>query len=136
MIEQYFQSILDLLASLPFVSASDINLEKRGELVGFVRGRVEFQDGSSLLFFRELIDMRLPLQKVMYAYHYQKADGVLVFAMTIPHTMNLSLHSHTISICRPEAWKRLTCLRWSRFYVRSKRLFSILQNRSRSCGFP
>ena len=78
MIEQYFQSILDLLASLPFVQSSDVNLEKRGELVGFVRGRVEFRDGSSLLFFRELIDMRLPLQKIMYAYHYQKADSTLI----------------------------------------------------------
>ena len=79
MIEQYFQSILDLLASLPFVESSDVNLEKRGELVGFVRGRVDFRDSFSLLFFRELIDMRLPLQKIMYAYHYQKADGTLIF---------------------------------------------------------
>jgi len=79
LIEEYFQSILDLLASLPFVESSDVNLDKRGELVGFVRGRVEFQDGSSLLFFRELIDMSLSEQKVMYAYHYQKADGTLIF---------------------------------------------------------
>lgn len=79
MIEQYFQTILDLLASLPFVESSDVNLEKRGELVGFVRGEVEFQDDSSLLFFRELIDLRLPMQNVMYAYHYQKADGTLIF---------------------------------------------------------
>ncbi len=78
MIEQYFQSLLDLLASLPFVEAPDVNLEKRGELVGFIRGEVEFSDGSAL-FFRELIDLRLPLQKVMYAYHYQRADGSLVF---------------------------------------------------------
>lgn len=79
MIEQYFQSILDLLASLPFVESSDVNLDKRGELIGFVRGRVEFQDGSSLLFFRELIDLNTPLKKIMYAYHYQKADGTLLF---------------------------------------------------------
>jgi len=79
LIEKYFQSLLDLLASLPFVDSSDINLEKRGDLVGFVRGEVEFRDGSSLLFFRELIDLRLPMQKVMYAYHYQKADGTLIF---------------------------------------------------------
>ncbi len=79
MIEQYFQSLLDLLASLPFVESSNVNLEKRGDLAGFIRGEVEFKDGSSLLFFRELIDLRLPLQKVMYAYHYQKADGTLIF---------------------------------------------------------
>jgi hypothetical protein len=79
LIEEYFQSILDLLSDLPFVSSSDVNFEKRGDLAGFVRGRVEFQDGSTLLFFRELIDLRLPLQKIMYAYHYQKADGALIF---------------------------------------------------------
>lgn len=79
MIEQYFQSILDLLASLPFVESSNVNLEKRGDLAGFIRGEIEFRDGSSLLFFRELIDLRSPLQKIMYAYHFQKADGALIF---------------------------------------------------------
>lgn len=79
MIERYFQSILNLLAALPFVESSNVNLEKRGDLAGFIRGEVEFSDGSSLLFFRELIDLRPPLQKVMYAYHYQKKGGVLIF---------------------------------------------------------
>lgn len=79
MIEQYFQSMLVLLATLPFVESSNVNLEKRGDLAGFIRGEVEFRGGSSLFFFRELIDLRLPLQKVMYAYHYQKADGELIF---------------------------------------------------------
>jgi hypothetical protein len=67
LIEPYFQSLLDLLVSLPFVESSDVNLEKRGELVGFIRGEVGFSN-NSILFFRELIDLRLPLQKVMYAY--------------------------------------------------------------------
>lgn len=99
MIEQYFQSMLDLLASLPFVESSNVNLEKRGDLAGFIRGEVEFRDGSSLLFFRELIDLRSPLQKVMYAYHYQKSDGTLIFrydntahhrsAPTFPHHKHL-----------------------------------------------
>ncbi len=79
MIEQYFQSMLDLLAALPFVESSNVNLEKRGDLAGLIRGEVEFRDGSSLLFFRELIDLRQPLQKIMYAYHYQKANGELIF---------------------------------------------------------
>jgi hypothetical protein len=37
LIEQYFQSLLDLLARLPFVQSPDVSLEKRGELVGFIR---------------------------------------------------------------------------------------------------
>jgi len=79
LIEGYFQSMLDLLESLPFVAFSSVNLEKRGDLAGFIRGEVEFKNGSSLLFFRELMDLRQPLQKVMYAYHYQTNDGELIF---------------------------------------------------------
>jgi hypothetical protein len=47
-------------------------------MVGFIRGDIEFKDGT-FLHFRELVDLRLPLKKVMYAYHYQKADGFIVF---------------------------------------------------------
>jgi hypothetical protein len=71
--------MLDLLAALPFIESSNVNLEKRGDLAGFIRGEVEFKNGSSLLFFRELLDLRLPLQKVTYAYHYQTKDGDLIF---------------------------------------------------------
>lgn len=35
--------MLDLLAALPFVESSNVNLEKRGDLVGFIRGEVEFR---------------------------------------------------------------------------------------------
>ena len=101
MIEQYFQSMLDLLASLPFVESSNVNLEKRGDLAGFIRDEVEFRDGSSLLFFRELIDLRLPLQKVMYAYHYQKVDGKLIFRYdNTAHHRSIStspIHKHLMS---------------------------------------
>ena len=100
MIEQYFQSMLDLLAALPFVESSSVNLEKRGDLAGFIRGEVEFRDGSSLLFFRELIDLRPPLQKIMYAYHYQNADGDLIFRYdnTAHHRSvpTFPIHKHTM----------------------------------------
>jgi len=32
LIEQYFQSMLDLLATLPIVESSNVNLEKRGDI--------------------------------------------------------------------------------------------------------
>jgi len=87
LIEEYFQAILDLLASLPFIVSSDVNLEKRGE--------VGFQDDSSLLFFRELIDMRLSVEKMMYAYHYQKADGTLIFRYdNTAHHKSISTFPH------------------------------------------
>jgi len=99
LIEQYFQSLLDLLVSLPFVVLPDVSFEKRGELVGFVRGEVELSNGS-ILFFRELIDLRLPLKKVMYAYHYQSVEGKFIFrydntahhksVSTFPHHKHLA----------------------------------------------
>ena len=78
MIEEYFKALVDLIACLPFIEEPNINLEKRAEMVGFIRGDIEFKDGS-LHHFRELIDLRLPLHQVMYAYHYQNARGKLVF---------------------------------------------------------
>jgi hypothetical protein len=94
LIEQYFQTLLELLASLPFVVTPDVSLEKRGELVGFIRAEVGFSNGSTL-FFRELIDLRLPLQTVMYAYHYQTAEGKLVFRYdNTAHHKSISTFPH------------------------------------------
>jgi hypothetical protein len=47
-IEDYFKSLLDLITSLPFVENPQVNLEKRAETVGFIRGDIEFIDGSLL----------------------------------------------------------------------------------------
>ena len=51
--EKYFQSILT--GWIPFLVRilRSVNLEKRGDLAAFIRGEVEFNDGSSLLSFRE-----------------------------------------------------------------------------------
>jgi hypothetical protein len=100
LIEQYFQSLLALIARLPFVQSPDISLEIRGEMVGFIRGTVEFKDGS-FLHFRELVDLRAPLRRVAYAYHYQKADGTLAFRYdNTAHHVDLSTFPHHKHVSR------------------------------------
>jgi hypothetical protein len=98
LIEDYFKSILDLLAPLPFVENPRIDFEKRAETVGFIRGEIGFKDGS-VLHFRELIDLRRPLRLVMYAYHYQNPEGTLVFRYdNTAHHMHVGTfpnHKHT-----------------------------------------
>lgn len=98
MIESYVQAVLALLDSLPFVETFDVDFEKRGEFAGFVRGKAEFNDGSSLLFFRELWDLREPIRKAMYAYHYQDKNGALIFRYdNTAHHRNISTfprHKH------------------------------------------
>jgi hypothetical protein len=98
LIEQYFQSLTNLVASLPFVVDPKITFEERGEMVGFIRGDIEFKDGT-FLHFRELVDLRLPLTKVMYAYHYQSTDGSIIFRYdNTAYHMNVPTfpdHKHT-----------------------------------------
>ena len=98
MIKDYFKSLFDLLTASPYVENPLVTFEKRAELVGFIRGEIEFKDGSKL-HFRELVDLRLPLRLMMYAYHYQDPDGALVFRYdNTAHHMNVSTfphHQHT-----------------------------------------
>jgi hypothetical protein len=98
LIEDYFQAQLNLLASLPMVENQQVNLEKRAETVGFIRGDIEFKDGSRL-HYRELVDLRQPMRLIMYAYNYQKLNGSLAFRYdNTPHHMNVNTfpyHQHT-----------------------------------------
>ena len=63
-------------------------------MVGFVRGAIEFTDGSAL-HYRELVDLRQPLRLVMYSYHYQGADGKLIFRYdNAAHHMQVNTFPH------------------------------------------
>jgi len=94
LIEAYFKSLLDLLAPLPTVENPHVAFEKRAEMVGFIRGEITFTD-SSMLHFRELVDLRQPMRLIMYAYHYQNAEGALVFRYdNTAHHMNVDTFPH------------------------------------------
>jgi hypothetical protein len=94
LIEEYFQAQLNLLASLPYVENPQLNLEKRADMVGFIRGDIEFKDGS-LLHYRELVDLRDPMRLIMYAYHYQTPSGDLVFRYdNTAHHMQVETFPH------------------------------------------
>lgn len=93
-IDEYFQSQIALLSSLPFVTSPQVSIEKRADTVGFIRGVVEFLDGSEL-HYRELVDLRQPLRLVMYAYHYQDARNNLVFRYdNTAHHMQVQTFPH------------------------------------------
>lgn len=93
-IDEYFQSQIALLSSLPFVISPQVGIEKRADTVGFIRGVVEFSDGSQL-HYRELVDMRQPMRLVMYAYHYQDARNNLVFRYdNTAHHMQVQTFPH------------------------------------------
>lgn len=96
MIDEYFQQLLAHIAELPFVESTNLNLERRSDTVGFVRGDIYFADDSRL-HVRELIATRNS-GYLKYVYHYQKANGALVFrydnAPHFPALSNFPHHKH------------------------------------------
>jgi len=84
----YLASVDKTLRGSPFVNDFQTQHEDRGE-VWFLRVNVYFID-NSLLHFRELfVGQENPFKKT-YTYHYQRADGTIVFRYdNAPHFPNL-----------------------------------------------
>ncbi len=104
MIDDYFQSLLKLIAASSRVRSSNLAIEKRGEYVGLIRGDIYFSDDSRL-HLRELVNLHGDPPRSMYAYHYQRADSVLIFRYDNtrhhPHLPNFPHHKHTSSDATP-----------------------------------
>lgn len=84
----YLALVDKTLRGSPFVNDFQTKHEDRGE-VWFLRVNVYFID-NSLLHFRELfVGQENPFKKT-YTYHYQRADGTIVFRYdNAPHFPNL-----------------------------------------------
>ncbi len=84
----YLALVDKALRGSPFVNDFQTKHEDRGE-VWFLRVNVYFID-NSLLHFRELfVGQENPFKKT-YAYHYQRADGTMVFRYdNAPHFSDL-----------------------------------------------
>ena len=94
MIDDYFHRQLQLLTEHPYVDNQSVRFDKRTEFVAFIRGDVYFHDGSRL-HFRELVDVEVTLQVVVYSYHYQDADDTLLFRYdNTPHFPTLPNAPH------------------------------------------
>ena len=94
MIDAYFRSILAALKSLPVVQSHDITFDKRGPSAGYVRG-VVFCVDESQLHFREFVNTQPKVDRFTYVYHYQAADGSMIFRYdSTPHFPTLSSFPH------------------------------------------
>ena len=56
----------------------EFGVDLRSRTVGFIKGKIFFQNGS-YLHFREYIDVQIKIEKLAYSFHYQKSDGSLIF---------------------------------------------------------
>jgi hypothetical protein len=94
----YFRYVSGILALSPAVKSQDVHTEKRTPTEGFLRGDVLIKDGSRL-HLRELVTTEPSVQRVSYTYHYQSADGMMVFRYDdtdhFPKLPSAPHHKHT-----------------------------------------
>jgi hypothetical protein len=95
--DEYARSVTDrlhgLLHSGQAVSLS-LEVDQRSMLHGMISGFLTFKDQSEL-HFREFVDTSLSDQKLSFAYHFQSADGKLIFRYdNAAHRPSLSRRSH------------------------------------------
>jgi uncharacterized protein DUF6516 len=94
LIEDSFRRIEALVADTSIVRFFNITYDKRSTSIGFIRGSIHFLDGS-LLHLREFVDVEYGSERYMYAYHYQRPDGALVFRYdNTPHFSHLATFPH------------------------------------------
>lgn len=111
MIEAYFRHVDALITNTSIVQASSLTYDKRSTYIGFVRGSIYFLDGS-LLHLREFVNVEHGVERYMYAYHYQRADGSFVFRYdntphfpdltTFPHHKHVQSVSHVVAAGPPD----------------------------------
>lgn len=99
------QTAVDELIRTGEAHLSDLQIDARSTLRGYIAGLLQFQDGSEL-HFREFIDMNRLDPRLMYAYHYQDANKKLVFRYdNATHRPALSQleHKHTPTDIEPSS---------------------------------
>ncbi|GIW43123.1 MAG: hypothetical protein KatS3mg077_0405 [Candidatus Binatia bacterium] len=93
-IEDYFHEIEVLMARATAVQSWHLTYDKRSTYIGLIRGAIYFLDGS-VLHLREFINVQHGVDRYMYAYHYQGADGALIFRYdNAPHFPVLPTFPH------------------------------------------
>ncbi len=97
--------LLQSLLGTGLTRLADLKIEPRAARIGLIAGILAFEDESEL-HFREYVDLSQTESRTMYAYHYQDAEGALIFRYdNAVHRPALSQpeHKHTpmgIMLCR------------------------------------
>jgi len=76
---QYLARIYATLCSRGDVEIQSLYTEQPTRLDGRVRGWLRFYDDSTLTIEEKVIKRGRSIEKISYRYHYQRADGTLVF---------------------------------------------------------
>ncbi|MFB2972108.1 DUF6516 family protein [Aerosakkonema sp. BLCC-F183] len=91
LIENYFQQLREVIESCTLVQSFNLIPETRGESEGFIRGVINFTDGS-ILYLREFVNVETTISREMYSYQYMDASKNLIFRYdNVEHHKKLNL---------------------------------------------
>ena len=77
-INVYVRQLRELIESFPLVQLFDITVEERGKDRGFIRGEINFKDGT-ILHWREFVNVKITIERGMYSYQYMTSSKELIF---------------------------------------------------------
>ena len=93
-IAEYLRDLEKFLDSIPFRLSTNVNVENRGGIALYLRGEIEFVNGSQL-HFREYFIAIPVLRKLAYSYHYQDKDKEIIFRFdNAEHHQELETYPH------------------------------------------
>jgi len=79
-LRRYLERLHDTIYSRREIKVEYFRVEEvLADRLGAIEGRLRFYDDSLLEFTETVIERGIVLVKTDYAYHYQRADGTLVF---------------------------------------------------------
>lgn len=97
MIQAYFQEWSAVVEAARGIASHDLSFDQRAMDAGYIRGDIYFVDGSRL-HVREYVSTDPGIDRLTYVYHYQRADGTLIFRYDntahFPDLQNFPHHKH------------------------------------------
>ncbi|MCP4166924.1 MAG: hypothetical protein GY759_13685 [Chloroflexi bacterium] len=95
---RYLGRLQDTIVSRQEIEVEEMEILDRSDRPGQTSelyARLCFHDNSQLQIVEKLIVERYTIIKARYAYHYQKADGTLVFRYdNVPHHPEIKTYPH------------------------------------------
>lgn len=97
-LHQYLARLQHTILSRQEIEVAEMEILDRSDRPGQTSefyARLRFPDASQLKIAEKLIAERYTIIKARYAYHYQRADGSLVFRYdNVPHHPEIKTHPH------------------------------------------
>jgi Family of unknown function (DUF6516) len=78
LLEDYFQSIQELIATCAIIQSSNLVYETRSSDRGFIRGELKLVN-DSILSVREFVKIKATIDREMYSYQYMGTANRLIF---------------------------------------------------------